>query len=124
MMGSIGVTVALIGWALFFAIEQLARAKYHAVRCGQTSLPCTSGCEVRLELKHLVAAHSRAPSCPLCPGRLRSCFLSVCSAPIACICARTLTRPHKVTVSLVALLPVHLHAHGVVLEVLLLGMGC
>ena len=33
MMGSIGVTVALIGWALFFAIEQLASAKYHAVRC-------------------------------------------------------------------------------------------
>ncbi|KAK9840815.1 hypothetical protein WJX81_006821 [Elliptochloris bilobata] len=32
MMGSIGVTVALIGWALFFAIERLATAKYHAVR--------------------------------------------------------------------------------------------
>ena len=35
MMGSIGVTVALIGWALFFAIEQLASAKYRAVRCVQ-----------------------------------------------------------------------------------------
>ena len=41
MMGSIGVTVALIGWALFFAIEQLASAKYHAVRCVPSPQPAS-----------------------------------------------------------------------------------
>jgi hypothetical protein len=35
MMGSIGITVALIGWTLFLAIEQLAKGKYHAVRCAR-----------------------------------------------------------------------------------------
>lgn len=60
MMGSIGVTVALIGWALFFAIEQLASAKYHAVRCVRSlqsrNLRLTGG----RRPEHLATAQSQA----------------------------------------------------------------
>ena len=42
-MGSIGVTVGLIGYTLFGLIELLSDVKYHTIRCcrAHASLLCT-----------------------------------------------------------------------------------
>jgi len=73
MMGSIGITVALIGWTLFLAIEQLAKGKYHAVRCARARAPHP---RLAWPLRRLCAAHNAAaatvhirPFASACPHR-------------------------------------------------------
>ena len=40
MMGSIGVTVGIIGYCLVFCIELLSDLKYHVVRCNSIRGAC------------------------------------------------------------------------------------
>ena len=41
MMGSIGITVGIIGYFLFFSIELLSDLKYRTVRCTLPAAPCS-----------------------------------------------------------------------------------
>lgn len=47
MMGSIGVTVGIIGYCLVFCIELLSDLKYHVVRCRSFLGGCAStACQI------------------------------------------------------------------------------
>ena len=102
MMGSIGITVGIIGYFLFFSIELLSDLKYRTVRCIPSAAPealkmWTSCCHgVTLSAVERLA-HPAQPRC--CRGNV---LCSRCCSMLLMASATLARRHYKVVSAAVA----------------------